>query len=1264
MIGKMLTRTIIVGFLAVCLLLQVGLAGGDNGTYQRNLTKINVPLEIELFFSSTPMLNEYTVLNVEIRALKEAPNTLIEIEVPQEGFEIISGSTQFNEDLDAGSTNTYQLEILAAAPGKYKIAASATSEETDYIFGKREELYVNIGEEFSELSKSSFIPEITDTRSEAVKIENVSVPPTQVLPNLKPGDGQEVSYYAAPGTGQIQVRGYWFYQDKSGIDRPLRDARVEIWDSDSSGDTLLDTTSTGNSGYYESGNISNSDDEGGGQDIYVKVYSTDNRSVRVTDVSTPGNLYSAVTEVQTNVIDGEVDMGSYSLKDAENRMAWYIYDLIANDAFDYLANTVGWQNVYNLQVKWSPTNTSIGTGYQPGGSITLLAADRWDSDVFLHEYGHFVMYKIYGNDMPPAPGCSNHYWGGHFGLGCAWVEGWANFLQAAIQNDPNYVDTEDQYLHMNFEPPIPSASHAEDEGAVAASLWDIFDPASASESWDTMGNGINGSSNNGIWSIVYNGGPADIFEFYLDWINSSNGYNSEITAILQHHKIDPDTTRPTVTITAPTSGSTYSTGSSQLNIGGTASDNRAVTSVSWSNNRGGSGACSGTNTWSKSGIALSSGQNVITVTARDAAGNTATDTLTVTYTPPDTSRPTISITSPTSSSSYSTDNFKLNISGTASDNAEVSTVSWTNSQGGSGICSGTSTWNKNDILLASGQNVITVTARDAAGNTATDTLTVTYTPPDNTDTDRPTVSITTPTGDSTYATGNSQLSIGGTASDNETVALVSWTNSRGSSGNCNGTNTWSTSDILLSSGQNVITVMARDAAGNTATDTLTVNYTPPDTIPPTVTIATPTSESTYFAGSSQLSIGGTASDNVEVTTVSWINSRGGSGTCSGTNTWSTSDIFLSNGQNIITVTARDAAGNTTSDTLSVTYTSPDTPPEIVEEDSYPHDAQGLDEGTIRVPNDTSIVVRIKNENGIDQDSLEMRIENQFAGLKVEKQSVGIRVQEVNDGDDTDFWLIHSPETPFAYGQTVNLEVDAKSLNGVEMDTYYSSFKIESEEEHDAALVNTPFSTEYSDEPVIGQNTIVADPETAIEGAKIIYDILEPVAPRFGPLEEIPDLDIVMGVGFPLNMQPANVFVNPVTVFIPCPGETDLETLEIYVFNPAVGWKASWETDGCIVPGSRVNHGPNDPEPTEPPTIEIQLNHFSGVQAGKPAVLISPSTGTGNVEKAGGGGGGGGGCFIASAAGGLTKPKIDPLKLMLLLALGFAGYVGIRRKLKK
>ena len=69
-------------------------------------------------------------------------------------------------------------------------------------------------------------------------------------------------------------------------------------------------------------------------------------------------------------------------------------------------------------------------------------------------------------------------------------------------------------------------------------------------------------------------------------------------------------------------------------MGGTASDNVGVTSVSWSNSRGGSGSASGTTTWNVPAIGLQTGTNVITVTAHDGAGNSGTDVLTVEYSAP------------------------------------------------------------------------------------------------------------------------------------------------------------------------------------------------------------------------------------------------------------------------------------------------------------------------------------------------------------------------------------------------------------------------------------------------------------------------------------------------------------------------------------------------------------------------------------------------------------------------------------------------------
>jgi len=55
-----------------------------------------------------------------------------------------------------------------------------------------------------------------------------------------------------------------------------------------------------------------------------------------------------------------------------------------------------------------------------------------------------------------------------------------------------------------------------------------------------------------------------------------------------------------------------------------------VTQVTWANSLGGNGTATGTTAWTASGIVLQMGTNMLTVQARDAAGNTKVATLTVT----------------------------------------------------------------------------------------------------------------------------------------------------------------------------------------------------------------------------------------------------------------------------------------------------------------------------------------------------------------------------------------------------------------------------------------------------------------------------------------------------------------------------------------------------------------------------------------------------------------------------------------------------------
>ena len=209
-----------------------------------------------------------------------------------------------------------------------------------------------------------------------------------------------------------------------------------------------------------------------------------------------------------------------------------------------------------------------------------------------------------------------------------------------------------------------------------------------------------------------------------------------------------DTTAPTITIVAPTTGSTYNTTSASVTVTGSATDNVGLSQLSWTSSLGGSGSqsISGNSADGSFSIALVSGANVITLTARDTSGNTAQKQLTVNYVPaaptpapapapapaptPDTTPPTVSITSPTTGSTYTASSANVTVASSATDNVGLSQLSWSNSKGGSGSqsVSGTSASGSFSIALSSGSNVITVTARDSAGNTAQKQLTISYTP--------------------------------------------------------------------------------------------------------------------------------------------------------------------------------------------------------------------------------------------------------------------------------------------------------------------------------------------------------------------------------------------------------------------------------------------------------------------------------------------------------------------------------------------------------
>ena len=131
-------------------------------------------------------------------------------------------------------------------------------------------------------------------------------------------------------------------------------------------------------------------------------------------------------------------------------------------------------------------------------------------------------------------------------------------------------------------------------------------------------------------------------------------------------------------------------------------------------------------------VTLVSGLNTITVVAKDTLNNSTNKVVSVTYNPPDTQGPALTITSPLNNAVVTSASLPVN--GTASDsglgNNGVSsvTVNGVSASGGTASGSGTANWSTT-VTLVSGLNMITVVAKDTLNNSTNKVVSVTYNPP-------------------------------------------------------------------------------------------------------------------------------------------------------------------------------------------------------------------------------------------------------------------------------------------------------------------------------------------------------------------------------------------------------------------------------------------------------------------------------------------------------------------------------------------------------
>ena len=224
----------------------------------------------------------------------------------------------------------------------------------------------------------------------------------------------------------VTLSGNWSFYTKSGSTKGIRNARVEVlyrdqfyiwrtiattYTSAYSGDWSVSYTPPSNHNYWE-----------------VRVYST---SSNATVKNASGGLYYSFTNY-LNLANGE-NIGTWIVSSGTNteKAMWVYDDAITSRNFLILGgkDPGSLNNIY-----WDASTT--GTSYHSSGSI-YLNKDAPGTSVPIHEMGHNFMYNLYGS-MPPSNCPNPHTIQGKSNTGCAWVEGWAEFLPLAVTYNPTY----------------------------------------------------------------------------------------------------------------------------------------------------------------------------------------------------------------------------------------------------------------------------------------------------------------------------------------------------------------------------------------------------------------------------------------------------------------------------------------------------------------------------------------------------------------------------------------------------------------------------------------------------------------------------------------------------------------------------------------------------------------------------------------------------------------------------------------------------------
>lgn len=425
----------------------------------------------------------------------------------------------------AGEKVRYRGVVEAVKAGSAEVTVRAVADPTRRAEAGADTVFLTVG---ATAASSRFgIPTSPNGKTAAY---TGAKPVSPVRPNADKRTLVKAPAVSAALAGTSCVKGTWNFTDRNGNGQPAISWRVEAWDSDATGgDDLLAASLTGFSGEYTLC-FNNADAGGGsGQDVYIRFFA-DNGNWRVQN-SVGGGVYNYVTGIVFNLADGVTqDFGWLQPGDPTHMRG----------AAAFWATQITWNNLPGacwdmigpcraVVIVWKPDSTS-GTFYNLGtNTVHLLGADPDSGILVSHEVSHSIMDDVFDDAFPSAPSCNPHSITAASSAGCAWTEGFAEWVPATVFNDPHFRWANGAAL--NLENPTwgtPGwANGATVEGRVAGALIDLTD--SNNEGTDRVGEGIGN-----LWTTVQRHNSRTFAEFWTH--RAGDGFNVSNNALGSLHQ--------------------------------------------------------------------------------------------------------------------------------------------------------------------------------------------------------------------------------------------------------------------------------------------------------------------------------------------------------------------------------------------------------------------------------------------------------------------------------------------------------------------------------------------------------------------------------------------------------------------------------------------------------------------------------------------------------------------------------------------------------